>query len=93
MSFWGVYEKEVMIELNHERLMARGVDLGTMVRSLQADNFALSVGRVREGGKRFYVRSLARYQNLDEIHDILLRTPQGDVRLGDVADVIYDVPE
>ena len=93
VSFWGVYEKEVMIELNHERLMARGVDLGTMVRSLQADNFALSVGRVREGGKRFYVRSLARYQNLDEIHDILLRTPQGDVRLGDVADVIYDVPE
>ena len=93
VNFWGVYEKEVMIELNHERLMARGVDLGTMVQSLQADNFALSVGRVREGGKRFYVRSLARYQNLDEIADILIRTPQGDVRLGDVADVIYDVPE
>ena len=93
VNFWGVYEKEVMIELNHERLMARGVDLGTMVQSLRADNFALSVGQVREGGKRFYVRSLARYQNLGEITDILIRTPQGDVRLGDVADVIYDVPE
>ncbi len=93
VNFWGVYEKEVMIELSHERLMARGVDLGTMVQVLQSDNFALSVGQVREGGKRFYVRSLARYQSLDEIKDILIRTPEGDVRLGDVADVIYDVPE
>ena len=93
VNFWGVDEKEVMIELNYERLSARGVDVGTMVQALQTDNFALSAGYVREGGKQFYVRSLARYQSLDEIKDILLHTPNGDVRLGDVSDVIYDVPE
>ena len=93
INFWGVDEKEVMIELNHERLEARGVDLGTMVQALQADNFDLSAGHVREGGKQFYVRSLARYRSLDEIRNIGIRTPGGEVRLEDVADVIYDVPE
>ncbi|MDP6041706.1 MAG: efflux RND transporter permease subunit, partial [Candidatus Latescibacteria bacterium] len=40
VNFWGVDEKEVMIELNYERLSARGVDVGTMVQALQTDNFA-----------------------------------------------------
>ena len=92
VSFWGVDEKEVMIELSHERLMTRGVDLGTVVQALRSDNFALSVGHVREGGKRFFVRSLAKYQSVDEIKNILIRRPRGEVRLGDVSDVVYDVP-
>ena len=92
VSFWGVDEKEVMIELSHERLMTRGVDLGTVVQSLRSDNFALSVGHVREGGKRFFVRSLAKYQSIDEIKNILIRTPRGEVRLGDISDIVYDIP-
>ncbi|MBT4136833.1 MAG: efflux RND transporter permease subunit, partial [Candidatus Latescibacteria bacterium] len=93
LNFWGVDEKEVMIELDQERLEARGVNLGEMVRTLQQDNFALSAGHIREGGKQVYVRSMARYSNLNEIKDIQLPTRAGEVRLGDVADVVYDVPE
>ena len=93
LNFWGVDEKEVMIELNQERVEARGVNLGEMVQVLQQDNFALSAGHIREGGKQVFVRSMARYRSLDEIQDIQLRTRSGDVRLGDVADVVYDVPE
>ena len=62
LNFWGVDEKEVMIELDQVRLEARGVNLGEMVQSLQQDNFALSAGHIREGGKQVYVRSMARYQ-------------------------------
>ena len=71
-----------MIELNYERLSARGVDIGTMVQAMQGDNFSLSGGQVREGGKLFYVRSMAKYQSLDEIENISIRTPNGEVRLG-----------
>ena len=47
---------------------------------------------MREGGKRFFVRSLAKYQSVDEIKNILIRTPRGEVRLGDISDVVYDIP-
>jgi HAE1 family hydrophobic/amphiphilic exporter-1 len=93
LNFWGVDEKEVMIELDQDRLEARGVNLAEMVQVLQQDNFALSAGHVREGGKQVYVRSMARYQSLDEIKNIKVHTRAADVRLGDVADVVYDVPE
>ncbi|MDA0710659.1 MAG: efflux RND transporter permease subunit, partial [bacterium] len=93
INFWGVDEKEVMIEIDQEHLEARGVNLATLVQTLQQDNFALSAGHIREGGKQVYVRSMARYKSLDEIKDIHLHTRAGDVRLGDVADVVYDVPE
>lgn len=93
LNFWGVDEKEVMIELDQERLEARGVNLGAMVQTLQQDNFALSAGHIQEGEKQFYVRSMARYRSLEEIEDIQIPTRMGEVRLGDVADVRYDVPE
>lgn len=92
VDFWGVDEKEVMIELDPVRVEARGVSLAEMVQGLQEDNFALSAGFVRESGKHFFVRSLARYQSLDEIQNLRVRTRSGDVRLGDVSDVFYDVP-
>lgn len=93
INFWGVDEKEVMIELDQDRIDARGVNLAQMVQTLQQDNFALAAGYVSEGGKQFYVRSLARYRSLSEIRDILIPTRTGEVRLGDVAEVVYEVPE
>lgn len=93
LNFWGVDEKEVMIELDQDQLEARNVNLGEMVQKLQQDNFALSAGHVREGGKQVFVRSMARYSSLDEIKDIKIPTRSGEVRLGDVSNVVYDVPE
>ena len=84
VDFWGVDEKEVMIELDPMRMEALGVNLADMVQGLQEDNFALSAGHVRESGKHFYVRSLARYQSLNEIQNLRVRTRSGDVRQGDV---------
>ncbi len=92
VDIWGVDTKEVMIEIDRERLQARGVNTYEMVQRLQSDNFALSGGHVREGGKKFYVRSMARYRSLEEIENILVSSRNGGVRLREVADVVYDVP-
>lgn len=92
VEIWGVDPKEVMIEIDQERLRARGVNTYEMVMRLRADNFALSGGHVREGGKKFYVRSMARYRSLAEIENILVSSKNGGVRLREVATVVYDVP-
>ena len=92
VELWGADPKEVMIEIDRDKLVARGVNVYDMVQSLQSDNFALKSGYVNEGTKKFYVRSLARYRSLEEVGNIPVGTRQGGVRLREVADVVYDVP-
>ena len=94
VSFWGRFRKEIMVELDQGLLRSLGVRPTDLVRSLQRDNFALAGGYVREGGKKFFVRSLARYQSVTEIEGIPIQRENGHapVRLGDVATVTYDLP-
>ena len=93
-SVWGFENKEVLILVDQERLRTHGIETHELVASLQQDNFSLSGGHVQEGGKRFYVRSLAHYQSLKEIEDIVVqsRYSSTQVRLKDVADVVYAAP-
>ena len=93
-SVWGFENKEVLILVDQERLRTHGIETHELVASLQQDNFSLSGGQVQEGGKRFYVRSLAHYQSLKEIEDIVVqgRYSSAQVRLKDVADVVYAAP-
>ena len=90
---WGVHEKELMIEVDQDRMQARGVSTYELVNVLQKDNFSLAGGYVHEAGKRFFVRSLARYRSLEEIQNVVIRTRNGNVRLREVADVVYDIRE
>jgi HAE1 family hydrophobic/amphiphilic exporter-1 len=92
VDFWGVHQKEVMIEVDQDLMRSRGVGIYEMVQALQSDNFSMSGGYVREGGKKFFVRSLARYRDVHEIENIQVSNRNGGVRLREVADVIHDVP-
>ncbi|MDA0747275.1 MAG: efflux RND transporter permease subunit [bacterium] len=93
VDFWGVYEKEVMVEVDRERMQIRDVSTFELVQALQQDNFALAGGRINEGEKKLYVRSMARYRDLEEIGNVRIPTRNGEVRLKDVADILYDAPD
>lgn len=93
VAVWGDTHREVMIQVRHDRLATRGVNTYELVQALQDENFALAGGYVREGGKKFYVRSMSRFHSLEEIRNTLIRSRAGGVRLRDVADVVYEVPE
>ncbi len=93
VDIFGADRKEVMVEVDQERMRARGVRIGEIVSTLRSDNFALAGGYVREGTKKFYVRSLAQYVTLREIENIQIQSRAGKVRLSDVASVVFEVPE
>ncbi|MBE83991.1 MAG: hypothetical protein CME21_15630 [Gemmatimonadetes bacterium] len=94
ISLYGVDEKEVMVEIDQDKLRSRGLSIGELVLSLQSDNFALTGGHVMEQSKKLYVRSVAKYQTVQEIQRIRVRTRLGrEVLLKDIATVSYDVPE
>lgn len=95
VEVYGTDEKEVMVEIDQERLRARGLSIDEVLQSLRSDNFSLAGGYVREGQKKHYVRSVAKYETIAEMQKVKIRGREGapDVPLMDVATVSYDVPE
>ncbi len=84
VEVWGTDPKRLFIDFDRDALSAHGVNLYELMPKLQGDNFQLASGRITERGQRFYVRSLGRYEDVDDLRDT--RVAEG-VRLADVAQV------
>ncbi len=83
---WGADPKRVFIDFSLPAVQQNGLDLGQVLRKLGGDNFQLPSGRIRDRGQLRYVRSLARYEDLDALR----RTPiKPGVTLQDIAVVSY----
>ena len=91
IEVWGAFEKVIQILVNQDKIDAYGVNLFETIQQLRQDNFAISSGWVIEGGKKFLVRSLGRFQDLEDIRNIPLN--KTGLTIGHVAQVTYDVPE
>lgn len=88
VEVWGVDEKVVWIDFDRDALFSHGVNLYELMGTLGSDNFQLASGRIDDRGQVRYVRSLARYETLEE----LARTPvRPGVVLEDVAEIHYRV--
>ena len=89
VDLWGADRRNIYIDFRHDDVDAMGINLYRVVPSLMADNFTLPGGKVREPGNVVYLRSLARYSNIDEIRRWPVRP---GVTLNDVADVVHATP-
>lgn len=85
LDLWGVLDDSVRIELNEDRVRAAGLDIGALIGRLSADNFALPMGEVTDGGRRVLLRSDMRFRTKSEIETYPI---EGGLVLGDVARVI-----
>jgi HAE1 family hydrophobic/amphiphilic exporter-1 len=82
VEVWGVNPKAVFIDIDRDALMAHGINLGDVMGALRSDNFQMASGRIVDGGKVRYIRSLARYEDLEELR----RYPIGNnLVLSDIA--------
>lgn len=86
VDVWGVDPSRVFVEFSLDALSSHNVNLGEVIGSLAQDNFQLASGRVVDDGRVRYVRSLARWQSVDEIRAIPIKP---GVTVGDIADVQY----
>lgn len=88
VDVYGIDEKEVYVDFDREALFAHGVNLTQVMSTLGQDNFQMASGRIEDRGQVQYLRSLARYEDLDTLR----QTPVADgVVLKDVAQVHYRV--
>ncbi len=88
----GEAARQVRIELDQGRLRGHGVSPYEVGRRLASLNFALPGGRVMEGGRRIHVRSLGRFESLDQVRRLIVDDEHG-LRLGDVAEVALKPPK
>ncbi len=86
----GLEEKEIIIEVDRQLAEGAGLNIYELAQDLGGDNFTMASGNVRDSDKKFLLRSVATYKNLEELENRLLRS---DVRLKDVASVRYTEPE
>lgn len=91
IEIWGAFEKVIQILVDQDKVDAYGINLYETISKLRRDNFAISSGWVSEAEKKFTVRSLGRFKNLDDIRKIPINN-QG-LTIGNIAEVRYDVPE
>jgi HAE1 family hydrophobic/amphiphilic exporter-1 len=86
----GVNPREVHINLNLGKLESHGVDIRTVVQRVQASNFDMSLGRIRDGERQFTLRTVGTFNDVREIRNLPIRSD--GLRLEDVADVLYEEP-
>ena len=86
----GVKRRELQVQLYPSRLQALGVDVRDVSQVLRNNNVNVSGGYIKEGSRKLAVRSVARFETLEEIEELPLNGT--GVRLKDVADVRYTYP-
>jgi len=91
VEIWGAHEKSILIEINQDLVKSYKINLYEVIQSLRKDNFAMSSGWVTEGGRKIFVRSIGKFTSLEQIQNLPIKGP--NIRLKDVAEVKYDVPE
>jgi HAE1 family hydrophobic/amphiphilic exporter-1 len=67
VGLYGVVDEAVRIFVDMERTRGYGVNLGQVIRSLQADNFTLPAGRVDDGGRTFALRVDSRFSHGNDL--------------------------
>ncbi|MFC2088607.1 efflux RND transporter permease subunit [Calditrichota bacterium] len=91
VEIWGAEEKEIQILINQDHVRGYKINLYEVIQQLRKDNFSISSGFVNEGQQKIYVRSLGKFKTLEEIQNLPIRG--ANLRLKNIAEVIYDVPE
>lgn len=82
----GGIEREVRVKVDPEALAQRGLSPTQFVAALRAQNLDASAGQLAEGKRDIRIRSVGRYDRLDQIENTLLSAPgEPVVRVKDVA--------
>jgi len=85
-----IRQKEVQIEVDKDRAEAYGLSIHRLSRRLRGDNFTLASGTVRDGGKKYLLKSSSTFHTMEELRTIPLTDT---VNLSDVATLKYEVDD
>jgi hydrophobic/amphiphilic exporter-1 (mainly G- bacteria), HAE1 family len=86
----GVAPREISIDLVLDKVQEHRVDVGELIRRLQAASGNLVLGQVDQAGLRYTARALGSFASVEEL--ALLPVDDRGLRLGDIAEITYEEP-
>ncbi len=84
----GGLEEEIRVEIDETRLSALGLQIGAVSQALASENINASGGRLRDRNAEYIVRTLSRFESLQDIEKVTVGLVEGKpIRLSEVARV------
>ena len=81
--------REIKVAVDPVKLQQYGLSLGQITQTLRTENINMSAGRVVDGKREFFARTLGEYDQVSDIGNVVLQIPTGgSVRLSEVADIL-----
>ena len=91
VNVYGGAERQIQILVDPARLAERNLSITQVRRAIAERNRDISGGEIESGKRRYLLRTVGRFENLDELrHLILVRRGDALIRLGEVADIRLD---
>lgn len=87
----GLQEPEVIIELHQDAIERHRINLLNLIQKLRSENLSIVSGHIDEGSRRYYIRSDARWRDINEIASIQIT--RSGLRLKDIANVRIGTPD
>jgi HAE1 family hydrophobic/amphiphilic exporter-1 len=93
ISIRGDSDEEVSIEINHQALLAYGINPASAVSAISSLSYIFPVGDIEERGNFVFVSTVSGKANTQEYKDAVLNIDGSYVRLGDIAKVQVYYPQ
>lgn len=91
VQLWGTPSKQVLVEVDQDRMRSHDINMFQTVNDLRSQNVVVPGGWIVEGGKKIYLRSVGRYQTVEELSETVI-DPAHQLSLKDIASVSYKPP-
>ena len=88
VSVYGGADRQVQIVLDPRRLAERNLTVDQIRRAIRERNIDVSGGEIESGKRRYLLRTIGRFNNIDEIKDLIIsRSGDALIRLRELADI------
>jgi HAE1 family hydrophobic/amphiphilic exporter-1 len=90
VELYGVQKKQIAIRLDPDRVAALHVDVDALTTALREANFSMTAGQFFDLDQKITVNPTGEYKSIEEITDLVVMR---NVRLSDIAQVMYETPK
>jgi multidrug efflux pump subunit AcrB len=89
----GDADHEVVIRLNEERIHAYGLQLSSVIDAMQSLTSIFPIGTIKQQGRHLYISTYNGEKNAELFSDTLITIAGKRVRVGDVADISFELSD
>ena len=83
----GEQDEKIFVEMANVKIANLGLDVNTIVATLQAQNVLTPAGSFETGAERIYLRTSGDFESVESVRAIPIRAGGRTFRLGDIANV------